>query len=141
MCIVSYAIMQVLTKMQNLVPDTQTRESDHQEAQFHDDKTLLEEMRTQIKDILKDPKEYVSMCRGLFLVIDLVHRFPTYVNDIKTPLDELQNAVISDSSRAPAVSAYPHKSLPVLTYRAQWLMVLSIQTSMLIQGVLEIVKV
>jgi hypothetical protein len=76
-----------------------------------------------------------------FFVIDLVHRFPTYVNDIKTPLDELQNAVISDSSRAPAVSAYPHKSVLVLTCRTQWLMVVAIQTSMLIQGVLEIVKV
>jgi hypothetical protein len=76
-----------------------------------------------------------------FFVIDLVHRFPTYVYDIGTPLDELQNAVISGSSRAPAVSAYPCKSVLVLTYRAQWLMVLTIQTSMLIQGVLEIVKV
>jgi hypothetical protein len=60
MCIVSYAIMQVLTKIQNLlnVPDTEIRKHDRQEAQFHDDKTLLEEMRTQIKDILfKDPKE------------------------------------------------------------------------------------
>lgn len=67
MCIMSYAIMQVLTKIQKLVPDTQTRESDRQEAQFHDDKTLLGEMRTQIKDVIsKDPKEYVSMCHGLF---------------------------------------------------------------------------
>src|SRR5882757_9260409 len=121
MCIVPYAIMQVLTKIQNLVPDATTRESDHQEAQLYDDMTLLEEMRTQIRDIL-------------------AHRFPTYVNDIKTPLDQLQNAVISGSSRAPAVSAYPHKSILILTYRAQWLMVLTIQTSMLIQGVLEIVK-
>ena len=63
----SYAIMQVLTEIQKLVPDTQTQESDRQEAQFHDDKTLLEEMRSQIKDILsKDPKEYVSMCYELF---------------------------------------------------------------------------
>jgi hypothetical protein len=58
------------------VPDTQTRESDHQEEQFHDDKTLLDEMRTQIKDILKDPKEYVSMCRGLFLLSTLFTDFP-----------------------------------------------------------------
>jgi hypothetical protein len=80
-------------------------------------------------------------CATNGFVIDLVHRFSTYVYDIGTPLDELQNAVISGSSRAPAVSAYPYKSVLVLTYRAQWLMVLTIQTSMLIQGVLEIVKV
>lgn len=58
-----------LLKIQNLlnVPDTMTRESDHQEARFHDDKTLLEEMRTIIKDILtKDSNEYVSLCLGLF---------------------------------------------------------------------------
>lgn len=90
-----------------LVPDTETRESDHQDAQLHDDKTLLEEMRTQIQDILKDPKE-----------------FPTYVNDIKAPLDELQDAVINYDPRVPT-----------------WLMVVTIQTSMLIQGVLDIVKV
>jgi hypothetical protein len=57
---VFYAIMQILTKFQDLlkVPDTQTREADQREAQFHDDKTLLEEMRTQIKTIIsKDPKE------------------------------------------------------------------------------------
>ncbi|KAF8497915.1 hypothetical protein F5888DRAFT_1803368 [Russula emetica] len=89
------------------VPDTQTRERDHQDAQFHDDKTLLEEMRTQIKAIFaEDP-----------------NKFPTYVHDIKTPLDELQGAVINGSPRAPA-----------------WLMVLTIQTSMLIEGVVEIVK-
>lgn len=80
-------------------------------------------------------------CVTDFFVIDLVHRFPTYVYDIETPLDELQDAVISDTSPAPAVRAYPHESVLLLTYRAQWLMVLTIQTSMLIQGVLEIVKV
>ena len=63
----SYAIMQGLTKIQNLVPDTETRESDRQEAQLHDDITLLEEMRIRIEDILsQDPKEYVSLCHGLF---------------------------------------------------------------------------
>ena len=82
-----------------------------------------------------------SQCVMDFLVIDLVHRFPTYVNAIKTPLNELQDAVISGSSPAPEVSAYPPKSVLVLTYWAQWLMVLTIRTSMLIQGVLEIVKV
>jgi len=60
-----------LPKIQKLVPDTQTRESDYQEAQFHDDKSLLEEMRTQIKGILKDPNEYVSMCHRLFLLSTL----------------------------------------------------------------------
>ena len=129
--------MQVLTDIQKLVPDSQTREIDRREAQFHDDKTLFEETRTQIEDTLKDPNGYVSMYHELF-VIDLVHRFPTYVNDIKAPLNELQNAVISGSS--PEVSAYPHKSVLVLTYWAQWLMVLAIRTSMLIQGVLEMVK-
>lgn len=57
MCIVSNAILQVLTRAQKpfSVPD---RGLDHQEAQFHDDKTLLEEMRTKIKATLsKDPKE------------------------------------------------------------------------------------
>jgi hypothetical protein len=89
------------------------------------------------------PKIRKSMfqCVTDFFVIDTVHRFPTYVYDIETPLDELQDAVISDTSRAPAVCAYPHKSVLVLTYRAQWLTVLTIQTSMLIQGILEIVKV
>jgi hypothetical protein len=107
----------VLTIIQNLlnVPDTQTRERDHQEAQFHDDKTLLEEMRTKIKAILsEDPNEYVSMCHEL-LVIDRVHRFPTYVHDIETPFDELQDEVIDGSPRAPAVSPHPHKSIIVLT--------------------------
>jgi hypothetical protein len=73
-CALSYATIQVLTMIQNLlnVPDTQIRERDHQDAQFHDDKTLLEEMRTQIKAILsEDPNEYVSMCHGFFF-IDLV---------------------------------------------------------------------
>lgn len=66
---VSYAIMQVLTKFQKLsgVPDTESRKQDRQDAQFHDDKTLLEEMTTQIKAILfKDARKYVSMCLGLF---------------------------------------------------------------------------
>jgi hypothetical protein len=65
MCIVSYAIMQVLTNIQKLVPDSQTRESDRQEAQSHDDKTLLKDTGTQIKNILNDPNESVSMCHGL----------------------------------------------------------------------------
>jgi hypothetical protein len=88
------------------------------------------------------PKIRISMfqCVTDFLVIDLVHRFPTYVHDIKTPLDELQEDVINSSPRTPAVSAHPHNSVLVLTYRAQWLMVLTIQTSMLIEGVVEIVK-
>jgi hypothetical protein len=116
-CALSYATIEVLTIIQNLlnVPDTQTRERDHQEAQFHDDKTLLEEMRTKIKAILsEDPNEYVSMCHEL-LVIDRVHRFPTYVHDIETPFDELQDEVIDGSPRAPAVSPHPHKSIIVLT--------------------------
>ncbi|KAI0273924.1 hypothetical protein BGY98DRAFT_107616 [Russula aff. rugulosa BPL654] len=80
-------------------------------------------MRTKIKDILsEDLNEYVSMCHGL-LFIDHVHRFPTYVRDIETPFDELQDEVINGSPRAPA-----------------WLVVLTIQTSMLIEGVVEIVK-
>jgi hypothetical protein len=67
MYIMSYAIMQVLTKIQKLLPDSRTRESDQKEAQLHDDKTLLEEMKTQIKDVvLNDQNEYVSMCHGLF---------------------------------------------------------------------------
>jgi protoheme ferro-lyase len=72
MCIVSYVIMQVLTKIQNLlnVPDTETRERDHQEAQFHDDKTLIEVMSTKIQATLDDDddnsNEYVTMCHGLF---------------------------------------------------------------------------
>jgi len=113
MCIVSHAIVQVLTNIQNLlnVPDTQIRELDHLEAQTHDDKTLLEEMSTQFKAILsEDPNMYVSICHGLS-VIDLVHRFPTYVHDIETPLDELQDAVINDPPRAPAVSAHILTSL------------------------------
>ena len=64
--------MEVLTKIQNLlnVPDTQTREYDHQEAQFHDDKTLLDVMATKIQTILDDDdsNEYVtvSRCHGYF---------------------------------------------------------------------------
>jgi hypothetical protein len=115
-CALSYAAIQALIVIQNLlnVPDTQTRERDHQEAQFHDDKTLLEETRTQIQAILsEDPNEYVSICHGFF-VIDLVHRFPSYVHDIETPFDELEDAVINGSPRAPAVSAHPHKSVIVL---------------------------
>jgi len=73
----------LLTKIQNLlnVPDTQTRERDHQEAQFHDDKTLLEEMRTQIKtNLSNDPNAYVSMCHGLFLLPTLfTDSPPTYM--------------------------------------------------------------
>jgi hypothetical protein len=76
-----------------------------------------------------------------FFVIDFVHRFPTYVYVIKTPLDELQDAVIN-SFRAPAVNAHPHKSVLVLTYRAQsrWLMLLTIQASILIEDAVEMVK-
>ena len=140
MCIV-LCCHTVLTIIQNLlnVSDTQTRKRNEREAQFQDDKELLEEECAQIKAILsKDPNKYVSMCHRLF-VIDLVHRFPIYVHDIETPLDELQDAVINASPRAPAVSAHQPKSALVLTYPTQWLMVLTIQTSMLIEGVVEMV--
>ncbi len=77
---------------------------------------------------------------GLF-VVDLVHRFPAYVYDIKTPLSELENEVANGTPQPPAVSAHPQKSVLVLTYyRAQWRIVLTIQTSMLIEGVLELAE-
>ena len=79
-------------------------------------------------------------CVTDFFVIDFFHRFPPYVYDVKTFLDELQNAVISGSSRAPEVSAHAPESVLVLTYRAQWFMVITIQTSMLIEGVMKIVE-
>jgi hypothetical protein len=76
-----------------------------------------------------------------FFVIDIVHRFPAYVREIKGPLHDLQDAVVNGSPRAPAVSAHLQKFVLVLTYyRAQWLIVLTIQTSMLIEGVLEIAE-
>lgn len=79
-------------------------------------------------------------CVSDFFVTDHVHRIPTYVNDVKGPLDALQKAAIIDSPRAPAVSARPHKFVLALTYRVQWLMELTIQTSMLIEGVAKILK-
>ena len=94
------------------------------------------------KSVAFSPNIRMSMFQYVtdLFVINLVQRFPAYVHGIKTPLDELQDAVINGSPRAPSVSAHPHKSVLVLTYQAQWLMVLAIQTSMVIEGVMEMVK-
>jgi hypothetical protein len=75
-----------------------------------------------------------------FFVTDHVRRVPAYVYDIKDPLEALRKAAIIDSPRAPAVSARPHKFVLALTCRAQWFMELTIQTSMLIEGIAKIIK-
>jgi hypothetical protein len=61
--------------------------------------------RRKSKTLFSTIRMSMFQCVTNFFVIDLVHRFPTYVNAIKAPLEELQNAVISDPSSAPAVSA------------------------------------
>ena len=77
------------------------------------------------------------MCHG-FCLLTFAHRFPPYVRNVETSLDTLQTAVIDGST--PEVMCTSHEDYFVLTYRTQWFTVITIQTSMLVEGVVEMVK-
>jgi hypothetical protein len=69
-CVV-HAVMLELTEVQNLSDGskTQTREHELKEAQFYDDKALLEELRATIKSVIsKDSIKYVPMCHEFFVI-------------------------------------------------------------------------
>ncbi|KAI0287752.1 hypothetical protein BC826DRAFT_738377 [Russula brevipes] len=87
-------------------PNTDSRKREHEEAQSHDDVTLLQEIRTTVKNFISEEPD----------------RFPSYVREAETSLDRLQTKVINGSP-------------------ADWLTVITVQTSMLVEGVLEMVKV
>lgn len=59
---VAYAIRHTLTVLQDLFdePDTDSREDEHRQAQIHDDRTLLREIRDSISALIsEDPSRHV----------------------------------------------------------------------------------
>jgi hypothetical protein len=75
-----------------------------------------------------------------FIVTNFAYRFPPHVREVETSLDKLQNRLINESH--PDVSRRPFKGcFNTDTCCTQWLPVITIQTSMLVEGVVEIVKV
>ncbi|KAH9995259.1 hypothetical protein BJV77DRAFT_1066350 [Russula vinacea] len=88
---------------------TQTREHEHKEAQFNDDKAFLEELGTTTKNVIS--KDSI--------------KFPSYLQAAEASLESLQNAVINGST----------SSTP------EWLRVTTIQTSILVEGVVKIMEV
>jgi len=62
-------------------PNTDSRKREHEEAQSHDDVTLLQEIRTTVKNFISEDPD----------------RFPSYVREAETSLDRLQTKVINGS--------------------------------------------
>jgi hypothetical protein len=69
------------------------------------------------------------------LFFNTAHRFPAYVSRVRTTLETLQAKVIRGSH--PDVRFIHAGTVLVFTYRAQWLAVFTVKTSMLVHGILE----
>ncbi len=94
------------------MPNTDARKLEHKEAQLHDDRTLLQEMRTKIKTIINEDTNRYVQCAMDFVIINFALRFPPYVQDAETSLYNLQTTVINDS--VPDESIHPHKDRPCI---------------------------
>ncbi|KAI0263560.1 hypothetical protein BC834DRAFT_971251 [Gloeopeniophorella convolvens] len=86
-------------------PDSPTDKNERLEAQTNDDKALLE-------DVIGATKARLAQSPP---------KFPPYVDDVQTPLD---NLLLEVTSGAPS----------------QWFTIITIKTSMLVEGVLEIIE-
>ena len=96
---VTYAIRHALTGVQDLFDesDADSQEDGRRQAQIYDDTTLLRELRDSISTLIsEDPNRHVLSC-PVFIVINLFHRYPSYVKNVATTFITLQSSVLGQS--------------------------------------------
>jgi hypothetical protein len=77
---VAYAIRHALKAVQDLFdePDTDSQEDEHRQAQIHDDRTLLREIRDGINALIsEDPSRHVLICLVFFVINLFIGILPT----------------------------------------------------------------